>query len=65
MSPPGLISPGSLQSQGNEMGTFSVQMICLILDIFFHLLPKSGQIITTSGGLTLNDISSLSKMTRE
>jgi len=48
MCPLELISPGSLESQKNEMGTSRVQIIRLNLDIFFRLLPKSGQITTIS-----------------
>lgn len=61
MFPPNLITPGSLESQEEEMGTFRVQMIQRVLDIFFPLLPKHEQIITTSTCLILSGISSLSK----
>lgn len=65
MHSPELISPGSLESQGKEMGTYRVQMICVFSDIFTHLLPKSGQLITTGTCPTLNGISSLSRMPEE
>lgn len=44
------------------MGIFRVQMIHLILDMFFHLLPQNGQIIIAKTRLPVNGISSLSKM---
>lgn len=62
---PYLISPSSLENQGKEMGIFRLQMVCLILDAFFHFFPRSGQTITTQTCLTLSDISSLSKLPGE
>lgn len=41
MFPPNLITPGSLESQEEEMGTFRVQMIQRVLDIFFPRLPSA------------------------
>lgn len=46
-SSPELSSAAFLESHGKETDTFRAQMIHPIAD-FFHLLPKSGPISTTS-----------------
>lgn len=59
---PELISPTSLENQGKEMATFRVQMISLMLDIFFHFLPRNRQTTTTQTYLTLSSTSFPSKL---
>lgn len=62
---PELISPTSLENQEKELATSKVQMTSLILDMFFHFLPRSRQTTTTQTCLTLSSISSLSKLPGE